>query len=98
MRTRRQKSMGRGFMTSGRAGRIRTCGPLVPNEVRYQTAPLPVQSHVLTTVLRQRSDLISLPLLGRMLYRTLPPEDTAPTENQGFLPFSVLRYSVFVSD
>ena len=23
----------------GRSGRIRTCDPLVPNEVRYQTAP-----------------------------------------------------------
>ena len=27
---------------NGREGRIRTCDPLVPNQMRYQTAPLPV--------------------------------------------------------
>lgn len=26
---------------NGRGDRIRTCGPLVPNQVRYQTAPRP---------------------------------------------------------
>ena len=28
-------------LVSGRGDRIRTCGPHVPNVVRYQTAPLP---------------------------------------------------------
>jgi hypothetical protein len=27
------------ILEAGRSGRIRTCDPLVPNEVRYQTAP-----------------------------------------------------------
>ncbi len=29
-------------LTDGRGDRIRTCDPLVPNQMRYQTAPLPV--------------------------------------------------------
>ena len=29
------------LVKNGRGDRIRTCGPLVPNQVRYQTAPLP---------------------------------------------------------
>lgn len=29
---------------NGREDRIRTCGPLVPNQMRYQTAPLPEKS------------------------------------------------------
>ncbi len=29
------------FSNSGRGDRIRTCDPLVPNQMRYQAAPLP---------------------------------------------------------
>ena len=29
------------FVRIGRGDRIRTCDPLVPNQMRYQTAPLP---------------------------------------------------------
>ena len=31
------------MQTKNRDDRIRTCGPFVPNEVRYQTAPHPGQ-------------------------------------------------------
>ena len=32
----------------GRGDRIRTCGPLVPNQVRYQTAPRPDNFYIIT--------------------------------------------------
>ena len=32
--------------TKNRDDRIRTCGPFVPNEVRYQAAPHPVGTNV----------------------------------------------------
>ncbi len=36
---------------NGRSGRIRTCGPLIPNQVRYQTAPHSVLNNGLIAVL-----------------------------------------------
>lgn len=33
---------------NGRGDRIRTCGPLVPNQVRYQTAPRPDNLYIIT--------------------------------------------------
>src|ERR1700682_5513385 len=33
------------FFENGRGNRIRTCDPLVPNQMRYQTAPCPEPTH-----------------------------------------------------
>ncbi len=35
------------FSNNGRGDRIRTCDPLVPNQMRYQAAPLPESGGVL---------------------------------------------------
>lgn len=42
------------MQTKNRDDRIRTCGPFVPNEVRYQTAP-----HPGIAILKDRSEVKS---------------------------------------
>ena len=63
---------------NGRGERIRTSGPLVPNQVRYQTAPLPDniannKTHVIgvfyTTTQKDAMDIINyLMLLNKIKY------------------------------
>ena len=74
-----------------RGGRIRTCGPLVPNQVRYRTAPRPEKSLSLfwlgthTQLFRDPAGTRTPnPQLRRlMLYPVELPDQTSPSASFG---------------
>src|SRR5688500_19403825 len=50
MSTARARRMPAGKVDCGRGSRIRTCDPLLPKQMRYQTAPCPDGTRMLSTL------------------------------------------------